>query len=190
MAELEKLDIQMASDMGGDAAIVAICPFCGSHNIAYGKYEHAAGSRWEVLCMNCLANIDPGYAQNWGTVRDMWNRRAASENAPEVVKKLWALYDKYEDAEHAVCGDAAKLLQSSPENKPLTLEELRRMDGKPVWVEYRAPIKVGKPWGARSEWMLVCDEIMHGNKSCVPFSRIGIDAQAYARRPEGSETNG
>ena len=96
MAELERLDIRMASDMGGDAAIVAICPFCGSHNIAYGKYEHAAGSRWEVLCMNCLANIDPGYAQDWGTVRDMWNRRAA------------------------------------PENKALTLEELRRMDGEPV----------------------------------------------------------
>lgn len=44
----------------------------------------------------------------------------APENAPEVVKKLWALYDKFEDQEHVVCGDAAKLLTAVPENKPLT----------------------------------------------------------------------
>jgi hypothetical protein len=93
----------------------------------------------------------------------------------------------YIDMALALADEVENLRRAAQESKPLTLEELRRMDGKPVWVEYRAPIKVGKPWGARSEWMLVCDEIMHGNKSCVPFSRIGIDAQAYARRPEGSE---
>ena len=45
------------------------------------------------------------------------NRRAEPENTLEVVKKLWELYDKYEDVEHVVCGDAAKLLSAEPEKK-------------------------------------------------------------------------
>jgi hypothetical protein len=45
------------------------------------------------------------------------NRRAEPENTSEIVKKLWELYDKYEDAEHVVCGDAAKLLNAESENK-------------------------------------------------------------------------
>lgn len=41
-------------------------------------------------------------------------------NTSEVVKSLWSLYDKYEDAEHVVCGDAAKLLQAVPKNKRMS----------------------------------------------------------------------
>ncbi|NMB69831.1 restriction alleviation protein, Lar family [candidate division WWE3 bacterium] len=51
------------------------CPFCGSHDIVYMKYNHAAGERWAVVCMGCMADIDPGWAQQKHQVQDLWNRR-------------------------------------------------------------------------------------------------------------------
>ncbi len=52
------------------------CPFCGYKEPVYEKYMHGAGPRWRVLCLGCMAMIDPGYAQNRHTVQQMWNRRA------------------------------------------------------------------------------------------------------------------
>lgn len=52
------------------------CPFCGSHDIYYRKYNHAAGERWAIICANCMAEIDTGCAQDAGQARRLWNRRA------------------------------------------------------------------------------------------------------------------
>lgn len=52
------------------------CPFCGSYDVVYAEYQHKAGKRWRVVCMCCLATIDPGHAQDRSTVQKMWNRRA------------------------------------------------------------------------------------------------------------------
>lgn len=51
------------------------CPFCGSNEIVYMKYNHAAGERWAVVCMGCMASIDPGWAQQKHQVQDLWNKR-------------------------------------------------------------------------------------------------------------------
>ena len=51
------------------------CPFCGSNEIVFMLYEHAAGLRWRVFCCGCTATIDPGYAQEMHTVADLWNKR-------------------------------------------------------------------------------------------------------------------
>ena len=83
MADIEKLDLSMAGERCDDA--VMPCPFCGSKNIAYGKYEHTAGRRYAIVCMNCMAQIDPGWAQSWGTVQEMWNRRAQPANEPLIT---------------------------------------------------------------------------------------------------------
>ena len=80
MADIEKLDLSMAGERCDDAVLP--CPFCGSKNIAYGKYEHTAGRRYAIVCMNCMAQIDPGWAQSWGAVQGMWNRRAQPANEP------------------------------------------------------------------------------------------------------------
>lgn len=42
------------------------CPFCGSTNVVYEQYEHAAGSRWRVCC---CALEPPG-----GAVSPAWRR--------------------------------------------------------------------------------------------------------------------
>lgn len=84
MADIEKLDLSMAGERCDDA--VMPCPFCGSKNIAYGKYEHTAGRRYAIVCMNCMAQIDPGWAQSWGTVQEMWNRRAQHMPTVDTVE--------------------------------------------------------------------------------------------------------
>lgn len=51
------------------------CPFCGGSEICTCQYQHEAGPRYAIICMGCMASIDPGYAQDRGTVLDMWNKR-------------------------------------------------------------------------------------------------------------------
>lgn len=51
------------------------CPFCGGTDIVYERYLHKAGERYRVWCTQCLSGIDPGYAQEPGTVQRMWNHR-------------------------------------------------------------------------------------------------------------------
>lgn len=52
------------------------CPFCGGTEIAYFRYKHIAGDRFGVLCCDCMANIDHGWAQQKSVVQAMWNHRA------------------------------------------------------------------------------------------------------------------
>lgn len=52
------------------------CPFCGSWDVVHMQYEHTVGLRWKAVCCGCMAEIDPGYAQEQHTVTAMWNRRA------------------------------------------------------------------------------------------------------------------
>lgn len=52
------------------------CPFCGGTEVMYFRYKHFVGDRFGVLCCDCMANIDPGWAQQKSTVQAMWNRRA------------------------------------------------------------------------------------------------------------------
>ena len=51
------------------------CPFCGSKEIVTDKYKMAAGERFRVICVGCLAMIDPGWAQQACDVINMWNKR-------------------------------------------------------------------------------------------------------------------
>ena len=59
---------------GSDLTLLP-CPFCGSDEIVYMKYDHAAGERWAAVCMGCMASVDPGWAQQKHQVQDLWNRR-------------------------------------------------------------------------------------------------------------------
>lgn len=59
------------------------CPFCGSENVAFMQYKHAAGPRWRVFCFGCTAQVDPGYAQQPHQVTDLWNRRQQDTNTPK-----------------------------------------------------------------------------------------------------------
>ena len=83
--------------------------------------------------------------------------------------------------------DATKLRQyitdrrAEPENKPLTLEQLRKMDGKPVWVE-DGGLKI---WALLSYWRddcaVVIDDIGYEHK--LPIDDYGKTWIAYAGEP-------
>ena len=60
---------------GGQLALKP-CPFCGNEEPVYLQYNHAAGLRWMVLCTDCMASIDPGWARSRHRVAELWNRRA------------------------------------------------------------------------------------------------------------------
>ena len=55
------------------------CPFCGSKEIIYEQYQHAAGLRWRVFCCGCAAGVDPGYAQQPHQVMEKWNKRTLAD---------------------------------------------------------------------------------------------------------------
>lgn len=57
------------------------CPFCGGTTILFEKYRHKTGSRWRVICADCMAEIDPGWAQDPHVLIPMWKKRATPLHA-------------------------------------------------------------------------------------------------------------
>lgn len=51
------------------------CPFCGGKEIVIDKYQREVGERFRIFCTDCMAMIDPGWAQQKYTVMEMWNKR-------------------------------------------------------------------------------------------------------------------
>lgn len=75
--------------------------------------------------------------------------------------------------------------RAQPENKPLTLEELRRMDGQPVWVTFLDDVfTIGH---TAPLWMIVNAEEkeFQAKNEYVCFSDIGCIA--YPSKPKGRE---
>ena len=86
------------------------------------------------------------------------------------------------DAARAILQEAPTL---TPPNEPLSIEQLREMDGEPVWV-----VPIGKcKWATRQWCVLAADEAL------IPgvehwwwsFEGYGETWIAYCRPPEGEE---
>lgn len=107
MDELKPSEVLKCMQLCGNALTCTT----DDHECAYG----------DEGCMDCVDRLDADIQTLVDAGDDLIIRRPAPENASKVVKNLWALYDKYEDAEHVVCGEAANLLTAAPENKPLTV---------------------------------------------------------------------
>lgn len=95
--------------------------------------------------------------------------------------------------EHAQLADwleELKMLRTAitPPNEPLTLEQLRKMDGEPVWIVDIGPHKWYGPG-----WAIVdrdnCLVRTAKNWNPVFFERYGERWLAYRRPPEGEEGN-
>lgn len=67
--------ISMFKPEEGSGNELKSCPFCGSDEVVFVQYKHAAGLRWRVFCCGCSAGIDPGFAQDPNRVADIWNKR-------------------------------------------------------------------------------------------------------------------
>lgn len=75
-------------ESGSDLELLP-CPFCGGTEVAYFRYKHLAGDRYGVLCCDCMASIDPGWAQQKSTVHTRWNHRVS--NVPSSRDRLIGL---------------------------------------------------------------------------------------------------
>ena len=75
----------------------------------------------------------------------------------------------------------------TPPNEPLTLDELREMDGQPVWVKCLKPDKYTyPPVGWRILETAITGNFGVWNGDCVLIERdYGTDWLAYRRPPEG-----
>ena len=73
-------------------------------------------------------------------------------------------------------------LKALESNDPLTLDELRQMDGEPVWIE-----RVGRTEQFDAEWALVNCEyaLCRTSGGCAAFFELyGISWLAYRHKPE------
>ncbi len=154
--------------------------------------------------------VTPGYELN--TVRGMKavvDRLAAYENtgleSGEVVAMKIVLLGrelaKITDVDGVSINRICELAQAEkdgrlvvlPPNDPLTLEELREMDGEPVWIEWGghpqagwALVRVWSKWSkAKNAIRLIC---RNGNTE-VPGCVLADGGKIYRRKPE-EETNG
>lgn len=69
-----------------------------------------------------------------------------------------------------------------PPNDPLTLDQLREMDGEPVWIDdivFRRDRSCGGLWAIV---VLACDEIIFGDRNSMPLK--DVVGFAYRRKPE------
>ena len=84
--------------------------------------------------------------------------------------------------------------RAQPANEPLTLEQLREMDGEPVWAKHFAQTKFASAWIEVGEYGLVdakLQRIVFMKNAPVMFEKYKGDfAIAYRRKPERSENDG
>lgn len=133
-----------------------------------------------VMCKKCNTVCGAVEYPTEAEAAAAWNRRAAQENEPIEMspKHKAALAELVE-------------MMNEDENKPLTLDELRKMQKQYVWIVDSNPDMTFSGWA-------VCDGkavyYLYFNKDC-PVGSASIDLDdgygktwlAYSRKPEGSE---
>ena len=109
----------------------------------------------------------------------------------EIFQKLYDLHDRYDESpEHMICAHAAdhikklseelEKLKAVPENKPLTLEELRKMDNQPVWTDSRCGVVRAVPQITRRPGM----PAIHFNYGWEWADDVLKCSHIYAHKPE------
>ena len=146
------------------------CPICkkkalfvGVHDDE-GNYHGLVGCEYENDPWSCLS-----YAlhhEGWGDCP------LCTDGAYSTMGRM--LFDTAEDAISAL----------SPPNEPLTLDELREMEGEPVWIVDVGPHKwYGPGWAIVDRDNCLVSTVKNWN--AVFFESYGERWLAYRRPPEG-----
>ena len=158
------------------------CPFCGSENIAVGSdkgtvYRH--NTAFGDLTRS-VPTVRWAYCVDCGCV------------APaEKVNNFDGFYkpDEQEDALNRAI--SAWNRRAQPANEPLTIEQLKQMDGEPVWVKHFAQTKFASAWIEVGEYGIVdakLQRIVFMKNAPVMFEKYKGDfAIAYAHKPGGEQ---
>ena len=81
----------------------------------------------------------------------------------------------------------AVMLEEAPPNEPLTLEQLREMDGEPVWVEFEDGS--GGLWGIVHITIFAQIVFANGLHCTIGERYYGKSYKAYRRPPEGGDAD-
>lgn len=121
--------------------------------------------------------------------RDLARMLEAAEKSAD-----WAAKDRVDSSslrasQHGRYADALDMAISalSPPNEPLTIEQLREMDGEPVWIANPDALEYGR-WGIVDGVYQAEDDqvlMLRGDYSCHYYGKTWL---AY-RRPSEGETN-
>lgn len=109
-------------------------------------------------------------------------------DANELLKKFACSPADTED-EQIFNAAARKIIRDlptlTPPNEPLTLEQLREMDGEPVWVEFEDGS--GGLWGIVHITIFAQIVFANGLHCTIGERYYGKSYKAYRRPPEGEE---
>ena len=78
-------------------------------------------------------------------------------------------------------GEAVKIATLPPPNEPLTLNELREMDGEPVWVDDEKTWAILQVWDDQN-----IDAVFPIQRGCFRAESV-LGMKIYRRPPEGEE---
>lgn len=98
-----------------------------------------------------------------------------------------SLRDGEAEAYHAMF---AAMLEESMSNEPLTIEQLREMDGEPVWVVEHPDWGHWELSADAEDYIADRDQDLYGLKHDDPAGQCGLHVLgwlAYRRPPEGEE---
>lgn len=98
----------------------------------------------------------------------------------------YSVHDKgFDDGLKYVLDLIEKAPTLTPPNEPLTLEQLREMDGEPVWVEFEDGS--GGLWGIVHITIFAQIVFANGLHCTIGERYYGKSYKAYRRSPEGEE---
>lgn len=159
------------------------CPFCGGKMKVVNFMPHRPDGYWQGMCYKC--GIKTKCIQTPEEAITALNRRPAPENKPRLLDTIHDL--RNENARLRT--EIERMRNTAPENKPLTLEQLRQMDGEPIWFDWndigwaKVVMIDGHP--------RIAAVVNHGafGYQCHLYTPTDIDgnSHAYARKPEREE---
>lgn len=157
------------------------CPFCGGKMKVVNFMPHRPDGYWQGMCYKC--GIKTKCIQTPEEAITALNRRPAPENKPRLLDTIHDL--RNENARLRT--EIERMRNTAPENKPLTLEQLRRMDGQPVWWWNKSHAPVCTICIARfNEVSFVDFDYSHDDSTgIVKYERwVKWGFKPYARKPE------
>lgn len=168
------------------------CPFCGKSMLTIEFSDRSPNPfpfSARVLCLNCLASVGSGFEQTEHEAelkaRTAWNRRVTPENKPHGLRTIYDTPDEcpycheHLAREWSYCPECGR---PTGENKPLTLEELREMDGKPVWIGEKDKRSHIGHYGLVDT---VRERVIFNRSTYTTFKAVA-GKTVYVRRPEAA----
>jgi hypothetical protein len=140
------------------------CPFCGGKvDYIFTDHKNSKSRTHQFVCHNCGADF------------------------------FLPRNDKYQSAEATEAEAVATFnCRAEPENKPLTIEQLKNMDGEPVWIVIIGRDVVNRHAGWGNAWLskaLTINATQFFDNDLFMEDEYGKTWLAYARKPEQEENH-